>query len=402
MLAFLLLAGLVNYLDRSSLSIANNSIRSELHLSGTEIGLLLSAFSLAYGFAQLPIGPLLDRFGARRVLGAGLGFWSLAQIMTGFVSGMRFFLLLRVLLGLGEAPYFPASIKAIRDRFDDRERGRATAMVNMSSILGQALAPPLLTVLMMRFGWRDMFIMIGSVGLLLAAVWFPLQREQRPEKEALSGERRAGGQTALQQWAMLFKQRTIWGLMLGFGGINFTAWFYIAWLPAYLRDARGVSIGASGWLTAIPFLAGSVGMYFSGVAADWQARAGVALPKIHRRQIVLGMVLSALFTSFAAQVGSVGTAVACISGALFFIHFAGTSCWGYVQAASPSALVATVSSIQNFGSFLIASVAPLLTGWLLDRTHSFVAAFAFCAAVTLTGALIYLTVVRGIRQPEPA
>jgi len=396
-LTLLLLAGVINFLDRSSLSIANRSIRSELHLSGTQIGALLSAFSLAYGLSQLPIGPLLDRFGARRVLGTGLGVWSLAQMLTGTVTGLRSFVPLRVLLGMGEAPFFPASVKLVRERFMLAERGRAMAAVNVSTTLGQGLAPPLLTVLMLHFGWRHMFMLIGALGLLLALVWFPLLRDRRAPDENVdqrSTEETAPVSISFQQWSSLFRSRTIWGLMIGFGGINYTAWFYIAWLPSYLEGERLVSVALSGWLAAIPFLAGSLGMYLSGVVADRKGREGQSLAQVHRKQILLGMMFSAAFTLLAARAANVGMAVACISMALFSIHFAGTSAWGYVQAASPRPIVATVGSIQNFGSFVVASAAPVLTGWLLDRTHSFKTAFLFCAAMALLGAASYFALVR--------
>src|SRR5882757_5793623 len=153
-LTLLLLAGLVNFLDRSSLSIANNAIRSELHITGTQMGALFSAFSLAYGIASLPTGLLLDLFGVRLTLGTGLGLWSLAQLLTSWVGSMRVFLPLRILLGLGEAPFFPAGIKSIREWFPPSSRGRATGILNMSTTIGLAVAPPLLTALMLAVGWR--------------------------------------------------------------------------------------------------------------------------------------------------------------------------------------------------------------------------------------------------------
>ncbi len=176
----LIASGLVNFLDRSSLSIAVGSIRAEMHLSATAIGALLSAFSLAYGLAQLPIGPMLDRFGSWRVLGSGLGVWSLAQILTSMVSGMPGFVALRVLLGVGEAPFFPASVKLVRERFPAEHRGRAIGGVNISTTIGQGLAPPLLTALMLWFGWRSMFALIGGAGVALAVLWFAVQRWTLP------------------------------------------------------------------------------------------------------------------------------------------------------------------------------------------------------------------------------
>jgi MFS family permease len=386
-LSLLFAAGIVNFLDRSSLSIANTTIRSEMHLSATEMGLLLSAFSLAYGFAQLPIGWLLDRAGTRWTLGVGLALWSTAQGLTAFVTTLPLFLALRILLGIGEAPFFPAGIKAIRDTFSVEGRGRATGVLNSSTTLGLALAPPALTWIMLRTGWRSMFLLLGVSGLVVSATWLAFHRPQTIPRTATNT-------LTLATWSGLFRQRTMWGMMLGFGGINYTTWLYLAWLPGYLENARHVSLAHTGWLAALPFLCGALGMFASGATADRLAHTGTPLTTLHRRIILVGMCVSAACTFFVAHAGSSTSAIAGLCLALFTAHFAGTSAWGYAQAASPAALVASVSSIQNFGSFMIASVAPLLTGWLLDRTHSFNLALTLCAAITLAGALSYATLVR--------
>jgi sugar phosphate permease len=141
-LSLLFLAGVVNFLDRSSLSVANTTIRAEMHLNATQVGWLLSAFSLAYGFAQLPLIGLLDRAGTRSVLGAGLALWSAAQLLTGFVRSLPSFLVLRILLGAGEAPFYPSGVRGVREWFTTDTRGRATAVMSMSQTLGLAVAPP--------------------------------------------------------------------------------------------------------------------------------------------------------------------------------------------------------------------------------------------------------------------
>ncbi len=400
-LTLLFLAGILNFLDRSSLSIANGSIRHDLGLSATSMGGLFSAFSLAYGFAQLPIGPLLDRMGARRVLGAGLTIWSVATGITSLVASFSSFLTVRVVLGLGESPFFPAALKLIRDQFPIERRARAIAAINISTVLGQGIAPPLLTLLLLWAGWRSMFALTGVAGLFLAAAWFRGVRPVAAKDATVTPIARPLAET-LKQWTALFRVPAVWGLMLGFGGINYTAWFYITWLPGYLQAGRGLSIMKSGWLAALPFLAASLGMFLSGVAADRRVRAGAVAAKVHRSQVIAGMLSSALCTLWAVRVASIPAAMTLLCGALFFIHFAGTSAWGYVQAASPRRLVATVGSIQNFGSFVIASAAPFLTGWTLDLTHSFNWSFFLCSAVTALGALSYFIFVRDTALPISA
>ncbi len=385
-LGLLFAAGVVNFMDRTSLSVANNTIRGEMGLTATEMGWLLSAFSLAYGFAQLPLIGLLDRAGTRKVLGAGLVVWSSAQMLTGLVRGLPVFLALRVLLGVGEAPFYPTGVRSVREWFSPATRGRATATMSMSQTLGLAFAPPALTWVMLRVGWRWMFIGLGASGLLVAGAWIGMHRGRGETRFA---EHTPGATENV--WAALLRQRTVWGMMLGFGGINYTNWLYTAWLPGYLQTARHLSLARTGWVAAIPFLAGAAGMISSGALADRVGSAGVRLTTVHRVNLVVGMVLSAGCTALVARSGSTATAVAGISMALFFIHFAGTSGWGYVQAVSPARYVASLSALQNFASFMIASAGPVLTGWLLDRTHSFTFALTVCSAVTLAGAVSYAT-----------
>ena len=388
-LSLLFLAGMVNFLDRSSLSIANTTVRAEMHLNATQIGWLLSAFSLAYGFAQLPLIGLLDRAGTRSVLGAGLVLWSTAQMLTGFVRGLPTFLLLRVLLGAGEAPFYPSGIRSTREWFTSATRARATAIMSSSQTVGLAVAPPALTWIMLRMGWRAMFIGLGASGLLVAVAWIAFHRARR---DTSFRELAPTSTTAVEAaWKALVRQRTVWGMMLGFGGINYTVWLYTAWLPGYLQDQRHLSLSRSGWVAALPFLAGALGMISSGTFSDWLVRARVPLTTVHRRNLVFGMIVSAASTLVVAHSQSTRQAVAAISMALFCIHFAGTSGWGYVQAVSPLRYVASLGALQNFASFMIASAAPVLTGWLLDRTHSFTVALAVCSAVTLLGALSYAT-----------
>ena len=392
-LALLFAVGAVNFLDRGSLSIANSSIRADLHLSGAQMGGLLSLFSLAYGFAQLPVGVLLDRFRARVLLGIGLLLWSAAQAATALVGSFAQFVPLRVLLGIGEAPFFAAGVQSIEGWFAPQERGWPTGLMNASTMLGQAIAPPVLTVLMLHAGWRAMFAVIGALGIVLALAWFPLYRDPAPPADvaATGAAQPAAPQTRLLP---LLRSSAMWGMLLGFSGINYTAWLYMAWLPGYLEQVRHVSVARTGSVAVVPFLLGAAGMFLSGLVADALVRVGRD-PLVCRRWIIVGgMTLSAGFTFFVASAGSTRDAVLLIGGALFCVHFAGTAAWGVVQFAAPRGKVAAVASIQNFGSFMVASVAPWITGWLLDRTHSFHLALTLCAGITLAGACAYAGLVR--------
>src|SRR6201987_590307 len=185
-LTLLVVAGVVNYIDRATLAVANPLIREELGLSIADMGYLLSAFLWAYAFAQLPTGAMVDWLGPRILLTMGLTLWSLAQLLGGLVRNFGEFFGARVLLGLGEAPQFPTGARVVRDRFNPRQRGIAPGIFNCASTLGTAIGVPLLTGLMLVFGWRWMFIIMGVAGLLVAALWFAVYRN--PTDLALTAE----------------------------------------------------------------------------------------------------------------------------------------------------------------------------------------------------------------------
>ena len=177
--SILSIAGVINYIDRGSLAIANTTIRADIGISGTRMGILLSIFSLSYAISQLPMGILLDRFGERRILGAAMFLWSLTQTATGLVRGFASFAVARIGLAVGESPYVVAAVKTVNDWFDVRDRATPMGIVNASTTLGQAIAPPVLTVIMLGFGWRGMFMLIGVPGLLLSIAWYVFYRDRK-------------------------------------------------------------------------------------------------------------------------------------------------------------------------------------------------------------------------------
>src|SRR6202050_2915545 len=175
-LAMLVVAGVINYIDRAMLAVDNPLIREDLGLSIADMGYLLSAFLWAYAFSQLPTGAMVDKVGPRILLALGLSLWSFAQLLGGLVQSFGQFFGARLLLGIGEAPQFPTGARVVRDWFNQRDRGLATGIFNCASSLGTAIAVPLLTFLMLTFGWRKMFIVMGDARLVMAAIWYLVYR----------------------------------------------------------------------------------------------------------------------------------------------------------------------------------------------------------------------------------
>jgi sugar phosphate permease len=407
-LVMLVVAGTLNYLDRSTLSIANPLIRQELGLSIADMGLLLSAFLWAYAFAQLPGGALVDRLGPHRLLAAGLSLWSIAQAAAGFVTSFWQFSIARVFLGLGEAPMFSSAVRVVRDWYNVRDRGLPTGIWNCTSSLGPAIAPPILTALMIGFGWRWMFVTMGVAGVVVAAAWLLLYRDAAEahftdeERHYLTEGEEARTYTPVQfsEWLSLFRFRTTWGLIIGFFGIVYMGWLYLAWLPGYLEIQRHMSIPKTGIVAAIPFAFGVVGSIGGGWIADWLMRLGISPVNSRKIPVIIGLMGMVVFTVVAAETPSDTLAVAAISAALMFGASASGMSWALASVAAPANCTASLGAIQNFGGYLGGALAPTVTGFIVQATGSFVPALLVSAVIGLISALAYLVVIRA--QPITA
>jgi sugar phosphate permease len=402
-LTLLVLAGCVNYVDRAALSIGNVLIRHDLGLSVADMGLLLSAFLWAYAFAQLPAGGMVDRFGPRRLLTGALALWSLAQALAGLVTGFGQFVIVRAVLGLGEAPQFPSSARVVRDWFGGRDRGTATGIWNCSSTLGTAISAPLLTFLMLEFGWRWMFGIMGIAGLVVAAVWYAIYRDSSSvtltEQENLyrteddsTGE---GERVTMSEWRRLFACRTTWGMIMGFFGAIYLSWIFTAWLPGYLEMQRHMSIKATGWASSLPFIAGIFGSLFGGWLCD-RLMLHHGFSPLNSRKYPMAAALTgmALCTIAAALVESNALAITFVSGAMFLGYVASSSAWAMASVAAPANCTASLGSMQNFGGYLGGALAPMITGFIVQGTGSFVPALLFGAGVGLVCAVGYLIIIR--------
>lgn len=404
-LTLLVLAGTLNYIDRATLSVANPLIRSELNLSIADMGLLLSAFLWAYAFFQLPGGALIDRVGPRRLLGSGLLVWSLAQAAAGFVGSFWQFSIARVFLGLGEAPMFASCVRVVRDWFNPRQRGLAMGICNSTSSLGPAIAPPILTFLMLEFGWRWMFGFMGVAGVVIALIWFARYRDVAettltPEEKAYltEGEEAAAlAPVTFREWGGLFRFRTTWGLIVGFFGIVYMTWMFQGWLPGYLEIQRHMSIRTTGLVASIPFICGVVGSVGFGWVTDRLMAMGFSPVNSRKIPVIIGLLGMAVFTYIAAETASNVVAVACISVAVFCNGGASGMSWSLAGVAAPSNCTASLGSMMNFGGYIGGALAPTVTGFIVQATGSFEKALLTGAVIALVGAFAYLLIVR----PDP-
>jgi sugar phosphate permease len=397
----LVVAGVINYIDRATLAVANPLIRQDLGLSIADMGYLLSAFLWAYAFAQLPTGAMVDKLWPRLLLTCGLALWSFAQFLGGLVQSFGQFFAARLLLGVGEAPQFPTCARVVRDWFHPRDRGLATGIWNCASSLGTAIAVPLLTFLMLSFGWRVMFMIMGVAGLAMAAVWYVFYRN--PTDVALTAEEsvyRTQGdppghrtKVTLKEWKQLFRFRTTWGMILGYFGCICLTWIYTAWLPGYLEIERHMSVKFTGFAAAVPFAWGVVGGLLGGYFADILVRRGVPPVKSRRVPAAIALCGTAACTVSAAFVTSNALAIVFISASLFLVYVTSTCAWALSSVAVPTNCTASIGAMQNFGGYLGGALAPTVTGLIVQQTGSFVPALVVGALIGVASAGSYLFVV---------
>jgi MFS family permease len=339
---------------------------------------------------------LVDKIGPRWLLGSGLVIWSLAQAAGGLVSTFGWFVLARVVLGIGEAPQFPSAARVVSNWFPLRARGTPTGIYNSASPLGVALAPLVLTPLILATSWHWAFFMTGALGLVAALIWVsvyrdPVREEMSEAERAYLDEGQAAGvvpATSFASWRALFRYRATWGMLLGFFGSVYLNWVYLTWLPGYLRTQRHMELANAGFAASIPFLCGFAGALVAGWASDRVTRHAASPVASRRRAVVASMLGMVAFTIPAALVESNTVAVACISIVIFLANASSACSWSLVTAVAPRSRIASLGALQNFGGFLGGALAPILTGYIA-QAWSFVPALLAGAGIAFLSAMCY-------------
>ncbi|WP_085663351.1 MFS transporter [Pseudomonas sp. B5(2017)] len=414
--SLLLVIGIINYVDRSALSIANTSIQRDMVITPSQMGILLSAFSLAYAFSQLPLGMIIDRLGSKISLGAALLGWSVAQTASGLINSFSAFIGLRVVLGIGEAPMFPSAAKALAEWFEAEKRGTPTGIVLSSTCIGPCIAPPLLTLLMVNWGWRGMFIVTGVFGILVAACWFAfykskerylaeLPAEERERLLAAQAQKqpvataRPSMKAQLAAWAELFRHKSTWGAVLGFMGVIYMLWLHLTWLPGYFEREHGLSLYKTAWVVSLAYVFGALGTIVAGRVCDRLVKNGASVLGSRKRVVVSALFAAAAFTVPLSFGSGFMLSVALLCCALFSVNMASSTAWMIANTVVDSRRVASFGSIQNFGGYLAGSVAPIVTGFSIQQTGSFASAFLISAAVAAVAAMAYVLL---LKQPVSA
>jgi len=378
---------LVCYAHRNALSVASPLMMQELDLSPALMGVLLSAFFWLYALLQIPAGWMVDRIGVRRAYGYGFALWSAASIFTGFAGGFASLVASRVLLGVGQSVAFPASARAVANWFQNKERGLVTASYLAGVRYGQALIAGVGAYFLARYSWQLFFLVTGLVPLVWLLGWYSLvPGETRGAVPVDKGIRRP--QVSLFESIAMLRERTVFGIFLGFFAYDY-AWFvYTTWLPGYLMLERKFTVTEMGLYSAAPFVLMSVIILASGALSDLLIRRGFDEIAVRKAFIVVGLAIGCLIVP-AGIVESKMTSVYLMTMSLCGLGVCSPNTWTLTQAVCSREQVGTVTGIQNFGGNLGGVLAPALTGFIVSQTHSFSAAMSLTGVVLVTGIAAY-------------
>lgn len=406
--AFLFFNVLLNYADRVNLSVAAPELVRQFHWDPARMGWVLSAYLWTYTICLIPIGALLDRFGPRRVAAIGIALWSTAAMFTGAVTSFASMCLARLSLGTGAATTFPAAGKVIRQWFPVKERGLAYAIFHSGGHLAPAVATPLVALLVVHNGWRASFVILGPLGFIWLVLW--LWRYQEPEdclwlsaqeqrfilehRDPRVRPNEVGRDGAGGTLSTLLRQQTMWGVMLTQACSTYFSYMFLAWLPTYLVQARGMRLLRAGIYTAIPYWTAAVVVIAFGRFSD-RIFTEENLSKGTRRKVVITLLLLCPVVMLINVVHREMAVLVVLALATSFnlasltLNLALTG--DLIQEPRMAGMVfAMVSTAAN----LFGLCAPVVTGYLVKATGTFSAAFDISGAAVILAALISFTMVR--------
>ena len=385
------LAVFINYVDRGILPSAAPLMKDELHLTAGQIGVLLSAFFWTYTPCQVLTGWLSQRYGAYRVLGLGVAIWSLATIGFGFGHGFAALIALRLALGLGESAAFPCIAKLFGERVAPDRLGMANGVITLGLSLGPAFGAYAGGMAMAAWSWRPVFIVFGLASLLWLWPWFSASRAAGPESKPTADR-------AAIPLRHILSRRALWGAGLGHFANNYTLYFVVSWLPLFLVKSRGFSMAEMATLSGAIYVVYAISGWIVGWSTDRWMAVGASASRARKTFLVAGCLIAAAgLVACAFTRGPVEFVSLFVTGAAF--GFTSPNIFAVGQTLAGPRAAGTWIGAQNCLGNIAGIVAPLLTGFIVDRTGLFDLAFAAAGLIAVLGAIGWGLIVTRV---EPA
>jgi len=404
---------LVNYFDRVNLSVSDQALHQAFGISTVTFGYLLSAYNWTYMLLQLPSGLLLDRFGVRRVGIVSSLIWGVASFCAAIATGVRGLFGARFLLGVGEAPTFPANAKAVGYWFPKNERSLATAMFDSMAKFSSAIGVPILGQVLRHFGWRWNFGVTGLISIVFFFLFSAFYRNPSQDKNLSAAERehiRSGGaqpEDAARAAAgaplrYLLQQPKVIGLALGYGSYNYVFYLLLTWLPSYLSRTHHLDLTHSTLYTSLPWLCATVAeLIVGGWLVDHLIQRGRNATRVRQTILVGGTALGLGIFGVAYSQTTAG-ALAWITLSITGLSVAAPVGWSMPGLIAPRESVGTVGGIMNLCNQIAGIAAPIVTGYLVAGSNSFSSAFLVAAGLLVLGIAGYVFLLGDMKPvPEP-
>lgn len=399
----------MNYFDRVNLSVSHAALYTTFGISTVTFGYLSGAYNWTYALCQLPIGVVLDKFGIRRVGRISTFVWSVASFGAAITPSIGGFFAARFLLGVGEAPTFPANAKAIGHWFPSQERSFATSIFDSAAKFASAIGVPLIGVLLLKVGWRWSFAATGLISFLYFLLFWRIYCDPKDDTELSAVEREyiasneqvfAANEAGEASLGYLMRQRKVIGMVLGFGSYNYVFYLLLTWLPSYLSSALHIDLLHSFLYTGVPWLvATAADLLVGGWLVDALIERGWNANAVRKSVLVAGTTCG-LGILGAANTHSAMTALVWISISIGGLSAASAVGWSVPSLIAPRSSVGRVGGIINFSNQLSGICAPIITGYLVAARQSFALAFGVSAAYLLIGIAGYIFLLGRI-EPMP-
>jgi len=384
---------IIAYIDRTNLAIALASpdFRQFFALSDTGRGVLNSVFFWSYTAMQIPVGFLVDRLGVKRPLTFSFIAWCLIAATTATAGAFWELVALRLMLGVAEAALFPAGLAWLAKHVEEQQRGLAAGIFVSGSKWGPAIASPLATWLILGYGWRTMFFLLGVGGLVWVIPWMLLAGADRPRKQETGRS-----PNRAEPFGALFRTRAMWATVIGTFCYNYFLFFSLTWLPAYLVESRNLTLSSMSIYTMFSFAGTGTVAILAGAAADWMIRRGSSALNVRRWFTIAGL-LAASTEVFGAMSASTNVAVFFAIFSMTGLGLATANYWAITQTLLPGVAPGRVAGIQNTALNLAGIVAPIITGWLKQITGTYTAPMQTIWVVLIIGVAAYAFLARESR-----
>jgi len=388
-------ASMINYMDRATLSMALPVISDDLHLGPTAKGMLTSAFFWSYALMQIPIGWGADRFNLRWLYAGMFTLWSLACGLAGFAGSLTTLVVLRIILGFGESIYLPGGMKIVSRLFPPKARGLPSGLFDFGTRSGLVLDGILVPWLVVHYGWRNMFFLVGFTALVWLLPWLLVFPSRLPSGSQDPTVPAAGVEVAPPRAPVLTFDRNLLGICLGFFCFDYFWYMMLTWLPDYLVKGRHLPIQKAGLYAAVAFFIFGITEPLGGWLADRLIRRGWNETRTRKGIVTVAFLLGLLMIP-AGRVAGTSTAVALIFAAAF-VGMSTGNLLAILQCCAPPDQVGIWTGVKNFSGNLGGIIAPLVMGILISRTGSYAPGYAFAAVLLAVGVLPYWLIVGELR-----